>query len=212
MDEASRAEDVQRAVGGDSDALQRLIVHYHDILWRKIDAQLDGKLHRHLDADDVLQQAYVATFQSIEQCRFDGPGGFYAWLETIAIEKLQTTQRDLHRQKRDIGRELHADSFGLASSSRSSYPDIFARLTADQSTPSRQLSGREAAAAVVSSLARLSDDQRAAIRMRFLEDRPVSEIAVTLGKTEDAVYMLCHRGLKALQEHLGSISRYLATT
>lgn len=211
MDEASRAKDIQRAVVGDSDALQRLIVNYHDILWQKVDAELNGTLERHLEADDVLQIAYVAAFQAIGQCQFDGPAGFYSWLEAIALQKLKTANRDLHRQKRDVSRERHADSLGRAASSRSSYPDLFAGLAADQSTPSRQLASQEAAAAVISSLARLSDDQRAVIRMRFLEDWPVSQIAAELGKSEDAVYMLCHRGLKALQEHMGSISRYFAT-
>lgn len=211
MDKASRAVDVQRAVGGDSDALQRLVVHYHAILWRKVDSQLGPHLQRHLEADDILQQAYVSAFQSIGQCRFGGPGGFYAWLETIAFEKLKTANRHLKRQKRDIGRERHADSFGHAAPDRTSYPDLFDRFSGDHSTPSRRIRGQEAAAAVISSLARLSDDQRTVISMRFLEDRPVSEIAALLGKSEDAVYMLCHRGLKALQEHLGSISKFLST-
>ncbi len=209
MDEASRAVEVQRAVGGDCDALQRLIVHYHGILWTKIDTQIEQPMRRHLEADDVLQQAYASAFQSIGQCRFDGPGGFYSWLETIACEKLKTANRHLRRLKRDIGRERHADSFGHAAPDRTSYPDLFDQFSGDHSTPSRRLRRQEAAAAVISSLARLGDDQRRVISMRFLEDRSVSEIAASLGKSEDAVYMLCHRGLKALQQHLGTISRFL---
>ncbi|MCB9852586.1 MAG: sigma-70 family RNA polymerase sigma factor [Phycisphaerales bacterium] len=196
-------------MSGDADALQRLLVHYHDILLRKIDAEIGFGVRRYLDSEDVLQNAYAAAFNSIGKCDFDGPGGFYAWLEAIALEKLRTAVRDLRRKKRDIRREHHADSFGAAGANTTSYPDLFAVLTSGQSTPSRQLANREAGAALVSSLARLSDPQRAVIRMRFLEDRPVAEIAAVLGKSEDAVYMLCHRGLKSLQDHLGSISRHL---
>ena len=62
---------------------------------------------------------------------------------------------------------------------------------------------------MMTSLARLSEDQRAVVQLRFLEDVPVAEIARRLGKTETAVYMLCHRGLKSLRELLGSLTQYL---
>lgn len=209
MTEASRREDTNKAVGGDADALQRLLVHYHDMLWCKIDAQVNGRLRRYFEAEDVLQEAYAAAYRSIGDCNFDGPGGFYAWLEAIALNKLQTIERDLHRKKRDVRRERHADSFPAAGTSSASYPDLFARLSAGQSTPSRHLANREAVAAIISSIARLSDQQRAVIRMHFLEDRPVAEIAAVLGKSNDAVYMLCYRGMKKLRVHIGSLSHYL---
>jgi RNA polymerase sigma-70 factor (ECF subfamily) len=68
----------------------------------------------------------------------------------------------------------------------------------------------EAIAALLSSLARLTDDQREVIRLRFLEGRPVAEIAGRLDKTEAAIHMLSHRGLKALEELMGSITQYLS--
>lgn len=214
MDEAARRVELRKAVGGDADALQRLLIHYHPTVSRFVASRLPKKLQRHLDPEDVLQQTYIAAFGNIRGCSFDGPGGFFKWLEAIALEKLETTQRDLRRQKRDITREYHPDSFGSGKgrlagwASDSSYPDLFARLAGSDSTPSRRLARQEAAAALLSSLARLTDDQRTVIRLRFLEDRPIEEIAATLRKSEDAIYMLCHRGLKALHAMLGSISRY----
>jgi len=46
----------------------------------------------------------------------------------------------------------------------------------------------------MTSLACLPDEQRAVVRLRFLEGVPVAEIAERLGKTEAAVYALCDRG------------------
>ena len=65
-------------------------------------------------------------------------------------------------------------------------------------------------AAVLSSLARLTEDQRDVVRLRFLEGKPVAEIAIRLGKTEAAVHMLSHRGLKALRELMTSLSDYIS--
>jgi RNA polymerase sigma-70 factor (ECF subfamily) len=166
---------------------------------------MDPKLRRHADPEDVLQQAYVAAFQSIKQCSFDGPAGFYKWLETIALDRLKDLKRDLGRKKRDIGRQLSAPP-----AATSSYADLVERLASPQSTPSRHLAKREACAAAVSSLARLTPDQRAVVRMRLLEGKQAAEVAAELGKSEAAVHMLLHRALKELRKLMVSITRYLS--
>ncbi len=202
--ESERYELVQRAVEGDAEALQRLIVHYHGPLCGLIQKRMAAALRRHVDAEDVLQQAYVNAFKAIGNYTFDGAGGFYAWLKQIAVDRLKQTERDLRRKKRDIGRRLTRSAAGAASS-----PDLMARLSSPGTSPSRSLARDEASAAVISSMARLTDDQRAIVRMRFLEDKPVAEIAAELGKTEAAIHMLSFRGLKALRELMGSITQYL---
>ena len=136
---------------------------------------------------------------------FDSPAGFYKWLETIAFNRLRDQQRALHRQKRDIARDA-ADRPDPSTS----YPDLLNRVSAGQGTPSRHVAKDEATAAVMSSLARLTDEQRAVVRLRFLEGRSVAEIAAELGKTEDAVHKLSFRGLKNLRRILVSITRYLS--
>ena len=202
--EVERHGLAQQAAAGDSDALQRLIVHYHGPLCSTIEGRMDKAIRRHLDPEDILQQAYVKAFQGIEGRAFDSPGSFYKWLERIALDRLRNAGRDLRRRKRDIDRNL-TRSPGAATSC----PDLVARLTTPGTTPSRHLAKREASAVVISSLARLTDDQRAVLRMRFLEDRPVGEIAAELGKSDAAIYMLCSRGLESLQKLLISMTRFL---
>lgn len=204
MDERERAADVERAAGGDADALQRLIVQYHAALRGIVTGALDGDLRRRIDPDDVLQQAYVAAFKGVASCRFDGPGAFYKWLETIALSQLEDLQRAERRAKRDAAREVRPVADATAS-----YPDLVHHLASSDSTPSRQVARAEAVAAVMSCLARLNDEQRDVIRLRFLEGRPVADVAARLGKSEAAIHMLCHRGLKALRERMVSISQFL---
>jgi RNA polymerase sigma-70 factor (ECF subfamily) len=202
MNETERARLVQAAVVGDRDALQRLIMHYHGPLFGTIDGRLNARLRRFLDADDILQEAYAAAYRSIRACRFDGPAGFYKWLEAIAVNQLRNAERDHRRQKRDIARRQSA---GPAATT--SYPDLLDRLSAPGSTPSRHLAKKEAAAAVLTSLARLTEDQRKVIRLRILEGRPVPEVASHLGKTETAIHGLCYRGLKELRALIVPMTR-----
>ena len=204
MNEPQRAEQVRLAVSGDRDALQRLIVYYHPTLRAALGAKTAPEWDRHFDPDDVLQQAYIGAFKAVDGCRFDSPGGFYKWIERIALNQLKDHQRALLAEKRDVGRRCLDRP-----SATSSYPELVDRLAARQSTPSRHLAREEATAAVMSCLARLSDDQRRVVRMRFIEGRPVSEVASELGKSEPAIHMLCHRGLKQLRELMVSITRFL---
>ena len=62
-------------------------------------------------AEDILQQTYIAAFESIDDCQFDGPGGYHKWLDAIDFQVLFIVERDLRRQKRDIGREVHDRDF-----------------------------------------------------------------------------------------------------
>jgi RNA polymerase sigma-70 factor (ECF subfamily) len=164
MDESERAVQVRLAAKGDADASQRLIVSYHAPLRRLLEGEIDKRLRRHVDPDDVLQEAYIAAFKAVAACKFDGPGGFYKWLERIALNQLKDAQRNLRRKKRAVVRDRSAPP-----ATATSYPDLIARLSSPDSTPSRHVAKAEATAAVMSSLARLTDDQRRAIRMRFLE-------------------------------------------
>lgn len=204
MNENEQRALVKQAADGDPDALQRLIVCYHDPLRSAIERQTEPNVRRHIEPDDVLQDAYAAAFKAIAGCRFDGPPQFYKWLEKIAVNTLKNRQRALKRQKRDIAREQCGSQ-----SPRTSYPVLLERLSAPDGTPSRLAVRSEAVAAVLSSLARLTDDQRDVIRLRFLEEKPVAEVAEQLGKTNAAIHSLCLRALRALRQHLGSISDFL---
>ena len=204
MNERERAEQIELAAGGDLDALQRLIIEYHVPLRTALEGMMDAAMRRVIDPDDVLQEAYTAAFRAISGHHFDGPAAFYRWLERIALNELKDQQRALKRQKRDVAREVREPA-----QTRTSYPDLMHRLTATDSTPSRRVARGEAVAVVLSSLARLTDDQREVVSLRYLESRPVSEVAARMGKTEVAIHSLCRRALKALRQSMASTSHYL---
>ncbi len=205
MDDRELTIQVELATRGDADALQRLIVHHHPTLRRRLNAAVDPAARHRVDADDVLQHAYVSAFQAVGDCQFDGPAGLYKWLERIALNVLRNQQRALRRLKRDIAREA-APRPGVSASCA----DLVRRLAGSESTPSRRLARSEAVAGVMSCLARLSPDQRAVVRLRFLEGRTVPETAARLSKTDAAVHALCYRALKELRRLLVSLSRYLS--
>lgn len=77
-------------------------------------------------------------------------------------------------------------------------------------TPSRSVSKREAVHAVNEALAAIAPDYRQAISLVHIEGLPVRDAAERMGKTERAVHGLCRRGMKQLQQQLGTASRFLS--
>ncbi len=155
------------------------------------------------DAD--LDEDHGASGNPPDPPRFSTPAGFYKWLERIVINELRDTQRAARRKKRDPARRV--DNLAPGPGATASYPDLLALLTASGTSPSRVIARHEAAATVLTCLARLSAEQRTVVRLRFLQDVPVAQIAQQLGKTETAVYALCQRGLKALRELLAPFTQ-----
>ncbi|MBN2445136.1 MAG: sigma-70 family RNA polymerase sigma factor [Phycisphaerae bacterium] len=151
------------------------------------------------DADDTSVESTAADHPT--RPTFENTGHAYKWLESVALNQLRDAERAIRRQKRDVAREVR-----LAASPSASYPGLAQQLRSPDATPSRELGKSEAVAAMMSSLARLPETQRDVIRWRFLEEVPFADIASRLGKTEDAIYMICHRGLKALRGFMGAIT------
>ena len=62
--------------------------------------------------------------------------------------------------------------------------------------------GREELQAVLEGVAKLPDDRREALIMRFALDMDNKEIARALGRSEGATKVLLHRAIKQLEERL----------
>lgn len=120
------------------------------------------------------------------------------------MNELREVQRAARRGKRDVGREM-GGGVGRRDCA-TSCTGLLAQISGSGTSPSRALSRQETVAAVLTCLARLPDDQRAVVRLRFLEDVAVGEIAKRLGKNEMAVYQRCHRGLEALRTLLSAVT------
>jgi RNA polymerase sigma-70 factor (ECF subfamily) len=61
----------------------------------------------------------------------------------------------------------------------------------------------EAAAEAWQAVAALPDDRRTAVVLRFVHELSTAEIAAILGRSEGAVRVLIHRGLRRVAEQLG---------
>ena len=98
------AELLQRVKAGDTQALAELFSLYRDRLWRIINFRLDNRLLGRVDADDVLQEVYLAAAQRLEHYLDDSTHSFFIWLRLIANQTLI----DVHR--RHLGAKMRESS------------------------------------------------------------------------------------------------------
>ena len=124
------AELISRVASGDQNALAELFSQHRDRLWRLVTFRMDPRLHGRVDADDVLQEAWLSAVQRIEHFLVDASRSIFVWFRLITSQTLvDIHRRHLGTQKRNAGHEFSIDR-GWSSSSTStslSFPAAFNR-------------------------------------------------------------------------------------
>lgn len=193
------------AIAGDEKALEELLVGRHEQLMRYIDRQMSAAVQAKVAPEDILQLTYLQVFKSISGFEPKGPGAFFGWLKTIAGRKLI----DASRQR---GREHLAPKAGGAaagSQSQTGYVSLMGMLAESGAGPGGDAMADELRGAFHVALANLPDNYRAVVQYRYLEDRPLEEVAERLAISEGAARGLCHRARQALRDEIMRLSRYI---
>jgi RNA polymerase sigma-70 factor (ECF subfamily) len=186
------ADLLHRARAGDSQAAGVLLEKYRPYLKVIAHRLLDQHVAARLDASDLVQQTCMSVLTRLPQFAGVDEAAFIAWLRTIHEHNIQDAIRDhVHAQKRAASREVAIDAELVAE-------DLASQLRA--SSPSQRLMHGESAARLAAALLELPDDQREAVRLRYLEGRSLAEIAQRLSRSVVAAAGLVKRGLIQLRK------------
>lgn len=174
-----------------------VVEDYRDYLGLLARLHMDSRLRAKMDASDIVQQAILQAHENRGQFRGTTEGEWLAWLRVILANALAAAGRRLGAQARDPNRERSLEAELMRPSSG---PEGL--LVADQTSPSEGAMRGEELVRLGSALARLSDDQRQAVELHYLEGFPVAEVAERVGRSRPATAGLLYRGLKRLRELL----------
>lgn len=171
------ALDVRKARQGDQAAIARLIRQHSTHAYRVAFAIL-GDPH---DAEDVVQEAFMKVFRTIDQVRDEQ--AFRAWVARITANQA----RDLIRRK----------------SLQRSLPD---RLQASEDPrfdgPDDEVLRHEASLEVQQAIDMLPPQQRAAVLLYYSEEFTTKEVADLLGKPAGSVRRLLSDAYSSLRRLL----------
>lgn len=176
-----------RVASGDRSAFERLMRRYNRRLYRLARATLRDDA----EAEDALQDAYLAAFRAIG--RFRGGASLSTWLSRLVLNECHT------RQRRGARRDTIAPMVGL-----SAIAD-FERgiMDADENdSPDRALMRTELRALLERKLDALPEAFRIVFVMRCVEEFSVEETAECLGIPEATVRSRHFRARSLLRESL----------
>lgn len=190
-----------RAVTGDPDALERLLLASQKRLTAYVRGMIGPALRPAFDESDLIQEACKQAFRRIGTLQADTFEGFIHWLLTIARHQLIDWLRKSGR-----GPTVHGQN------NEESVIELLKQAAASHRTPSQSAARREAIVIVIEALGELPESYRVALRLRYFEGLAVKDIAARMDKTDRAVHNYCTKGLARLRDILGSRSNYLSST
>ena len=91
---------IAAAQSGDRAALGELLMMHADMLARRLAPRVPRSLQRTTSVDDILQQTFADAFRDVARFEPREPGSFFAWLQTIAENRLRNSIKAAQRQKR----------------------------------------------------------------------------------------------------------------
>ena len=177
IDDAAIERLVTEAQRGDAWAFGMIFDHYHESIYRFI----ASRVHRPSDAEDLTQHVFVKALEALP--RYESRGiPFGGWLFRLARNAVIDHVRTRHD---------HAEL------------DAIIGWAHGDAGPEEVAVVRQELDAVGVALARLTDDQREAISLRFFAGLSAREAAEAMGKQEGTVRGLQFRAIAALRRQLG---------
>ncbi len=168
-----------------------LVEKHQDRIQRFIRARSGPKVLQRATLDDLYQETVTAALQSAEGFVFHDDRRFVAWICTIARRVIARYACD-PRGEPTITRIKGPSSTGVG------VPET--QLYAKNRTPSSVVAGRERSSALADAIRMLPEHYCKALTLYKLEERPLAEVAKTLGRTKGATARLIGRAMHTLRE------------
>jgi RNA polymerase sigma-70 factor, ECF subfamily len=183
---------------GSADALASFLDVNRRQLMAFISRRLGDALRRKVEVEDIFQDVSAEAIRTLTP-EWPGEREPFSWLCHLSERKIVDAHRHhFDAQKRDAGKERALD----ARSPGGGEIGLVNMLVKSMTTPSAAFSRNAREGRLHAAIAELKEDQREAIRLKYIENKPSKEIAEALGKSDAAVRVMLTRTMKQLHELL----------
>ncbi len=169
---------IQRASGGDAEAVSKLYERYADLIYRYVAYRVATAQ----DAEDLTAEVFVAMLNGLPKYHDTG-APFEAWLYRIAAARVA----DHHRRN-----------------SRRPQVELPETMSSDAPAPEAHLEEIQEVQTLKDAVNQLTEEHRTVLILRFVERKSHDEVATIIGKSVSAVRSIQHRALTQLAMLLGS--------
>lgn len=193
---------IQRIKQRDNDALASYIEQNRGQLVGFLRSITGERLLAVVELDDLVQEVSTTALTSLESAPLDTYDPMQ-WLQQIARRRVVDAHRfHFEAKRRDAGRQQSIHNPGGADSAGMGMEQL---LAASMTSPSAAHSRDIRMCRMQAAIEDLSEEQKAAVRMRYAEGLPTKQIAEKLGKTDAAVRVLLSRSMRYLEKQLADV-------
>jgi RNA polymerase sigma-70 factor (ECF subfamily) len=184
--------ELARARAGSKEALGQVLQACREYLLCVAARELDdADLRAKEAASDVVQNTFLDAHRDFGQFGGQTEGEFLAWLRGLLRHNVSNCRRRWRSEMRDAGRESRLDSHDSAVAPPAPAP-----------SPSSWAVREEDRESLERALARLPDDQRQVLHLRYREERSFEEIGRLMNRSANAAQKLWARAVERLQQEL----------
>ncbi len=172
--------------------------------WHMVTFRMDPRIAARVDADDVLQEAFVAASKRLQHYLRAENYTLFIWLRMIVAQTLvDVHRRHLATEKRSVGREVSIRGNHYPQTTSVS---LAAQLVACQTSVSKAVQRNEIGLSLAAAIEQMSPLDQEAIALRHFEGLSNVEAAQVLGVSVTAAsnrYVRALSRLKEILEELG---------
>ena len=194
------ASDLEKLVSDGERALAIVFQRSAPRLQRMIESRLDDRLRTRVDADDVLQDAYVEAASRLDDYLANPDAPPSVWIRFLVNQQIAQAYRWYSRRKRDASRELN-EQIGPSDFS------ILDQLIDSDTSPSLVVARIELQSMLRSIVVELDGIDREIVCLRHFEELSNTEAAAELSITPAAASKRYLRALTRLREIMGGTDR-----
>ncbi len=188
---------IDQIKNGSEPALLEFIERHRAPLLAFINKNMSEGLKSKVEASDVLQEVSLNAVESFGEMDFEQKTPFN-WLCHLSERRIIDNHRKYFQvQKRAAGREVQQRS-GEEGAGQGFMDLLIASIT----SPSQAFARGAKEMKLLVALESLPEENREAIRLKYVESLPTKEIATQLDKSDVAVRVMISRSMVKLQEIL----------
>jgi RNA polymerase sigma-70 factor, ECF subfamily len=199
----------RRMRAGEQEALASVFTASRARLRRVVDFRLDDRLRARVDADDVLQEAFLAASQRLAHYAGSSYTSPFLWLRAILSQTLvDLYRRHLGAEKRNSDREVRLDAVPCPHATATS---LAIQLVGGTTSPVEAAARGDMMGMVERVMAEMDPIDQEVLALRHFEELANWEVAEALGIQQKAASIRYVRAIRRLRVVLAQMTAYFAS-
>ena len=199
-DDEEQSDLQQRLAAGEQQALVEAFALHRQRLWQIVHFRMDARMAARIDADDVLQDAFLDATLRLKHFGNQETFSPFVWLRMIVGQTLiDAHRRHIGAQQRDARREAKSPGQAFPNSTALSIANF---LSARMTSPSQTLSRSEQNEKLRTAIESMQPLDSEVLAMRHFEELSNTEVAEVLGIEQKAASIRYVRALGRLKKML----------